>query len=105
MTAPEMATLAAAQPASGRAPHTGCRAQEVPRDKTVACAASAQRTRDMRPRHSAGRPPGWRCGGDASRPWQWGPESGSWGDPCPHDRSAGEDPQTSPWPPLHQCAL
>src|SRR5262245_16385017 len=70
MTAPEGSMLAAAQPVSGRAPRTGCRAQEVPRDKTVACAASAQRTLDMRPRHSAGRPPVWRCEGDASRPWQ-----------------------------------
>src|SRR5262245_21209367 len=70
MTAPERSTLVAAQPVSGRAPRTGCRAQEVPRDKTVACAASAQRTLDMRPRHSAGRPPVWRCEGDASRPWQ-----------------------------------
>src|SRR5262245_61961052 len=70
LAALERSTLVAPQPVSGRAPRTGCRAQEVPRDKAVACGASAQRTLDMRPRHSAGRPPVWRCEGDASRPWQ-----------------------------------
>ena len=58
MTAPERSTRAAAQPASGRAPHTGCRAQEVLRDKTAACAASAQRTLDMRARHTLDDPLG-----------------------------------------------
>ena len=63
-------TLAAAQPASGRGPHTGCLVQDAPQDKTVAYAASAQRTIDTRPRHSAGRPHARRCRGDANRPWQ-----------------------------------
>src|SRR5882724_288822 len=60
-------TLAAAQPASGRGPYTGCLVQDAPQDKTVAYAALAQRTIDTRPRHSAGRPHARRCGGDANR--------------------------------------
>ena len=65
-------TLVAARPASGsgRGPHTGCRAQAPPQDKTAACAASGQRTPDTRPRHTVGRPRARRPGGDASRPWQ-----------------------------------
>ena len=62
--------LAAAQPASGRGPHTGFLAPALPRDKTVACVASGQRMLDTRPRHSAARRLVLRSGGDASRPWQ-----------------------------------
>src|SRR5262249_8229977 len=67
---PRVPVPAAASPAVGRGPHTGCRAPASPRDKTVACAASGQRTPDTRPRHSGGRPPARRCAGDANRPPQ-----------------------------------
>src|SRR5262245_38424031 len=82
-------TLAAAPPALGRGPHIGWCAPAALRDKTVACAASAQRTPDTRPRHSAGRPPAWQCGGGASRPRPAGPETGSRGDPWPPHPPAG----------------
>ena len=85
-------TLAAAQPASGRGPHIGCGAQMPLGDKTAGCVASAQRTRDITPRHTAGQPPAQRSGGDASRPRPGGLETGSPGDPWPPPPPAADGP-------------